>query len=306
MERKRSRDEDSLSNDSEGDSVDEQEERELLRQSKNEMKSSRLLKKQKRKRGRFEHARSSIANALQRTGSKSTKESTVEKPVRKTPGLLLETAGRSLLQKSGKISCGSTIRPNFFSGSSVGGATTSSSLFDSLNNSEGGINNSSTATTTAKLSFGLYGGHLPVDHGSYTKSTRSETALDSGASADSAVEQPPKRVFTNWGGEFFKKNLDYRANTNKILEKMNLGSSGKNSASSNGGDSLVAPAQVPAAASLTPSLTPMTTQLTSFIPGERFKALLGASKRPMESAAGNAVKSSKQSTHSPFLTNSYS
>merc|ERR1712088_193898 len=31
-----------------------------------------------------------------------------------------------------------------------------------------------------------------------------------------------KKVFSNWGGEFFKKNLDYRANTNKILEKMNL------------------------------------------------------------------------------------
>ena len=31
-----------------------------------------------------------------------------------------------------------------------------------------------------------------------------------------------KKAFSNWGGEFFKKNLDYRANTNKILEKMNL------------------------------------------------------------------------------------
>ena len=31
-----------------------------------------------------------------------------------------------------------------------------------------------------------------------------------------------KKVFTNWGGDFFKKNLDYRANTNKILEKMQL------------------------------------------------------------------------------------
>jgi hypothetical protein len=31
-----------------------------------------------------------------------------------------------------------------------------------------------------------------------------------------------KRVFSNWGGDFFKKNLDHRANTNKILEKMGL------------------------------------------------------------------------------------
>jgi hypothetical protein len=40
-----------------------------------------------------------------------------------------------------------------------------------------------------------------------------------------------KKVFSNWGGEFFKKNLDYRANTNKILEKMNLnlGGGGNNS-----------------------------------------------------------------------------
>ena len=39
-------------------------------------------------------------------------------------------------------------------------------------------------------------------------------------------QQSTKRVFSNWGGEFFKKNLDYRANTNKILEKMQLNKGG--------------------------------------------------------------------------------
>ena len=27
-------------------------------------------------------------------------------------------------------------------------------------------------------------------------------------------------MFSNWGGDFFKKNLDFRANTNRILEKL--------------------------------------------------------------------------------------
>jgi predicted SpoU family rRNA methylase len=36
------------------------------------------------------------------------------------------------------------------------------------------------------------------------------------------VQEGAKKVFTNWGGDFFKKNLDFRANTNKILEKMQL------------------------------------------------------------------------------------
>ena len=42
-----------------------------------------------------------------------------------------------------------------------------------------------------------------------------------------------KKAFSNWGGEFFKKNLDYRANTNKILEKMNLTNSVPSPNSSN-------------------------------------------------------------------------
>jgi len=36
------------------------------------------------------------------------------------------------------------------------------------------------------------------------------------------TQEGAKKVFTNWGGDFFKKNLDFRANTNKILEKMQL------------------------------------------------------------------------------------
>ncbi len=49
-------------------------------------------------------------------------------------------------------------------------------------------------------------------------------------------QQSTKRVFSNWGGEFFKKNLDYRANTNKILEKMQLNKSGGPPGSNGGGN----------------------------------------------------------------------
>ncbi len=100
---------------------------------------------------------------------------------------------------------------------------------------------------SSKISFGLYEGHLPIDHCSYTKSLPYEddsTSVripdlpsDQMASTIPAVVEPSptkssdsslsgisatKKVFSNWGGDFFKKNLDYRANTNKILEKMNL------------------------------------------------------------------------------------
>ena len=40
-----------------------------------------------------------FTNALIKVGSKSFKDPGVEKPVRKTAGLLLETAGKSLLQR---------------------------------------------------------------------------------------------------------------------------------------------------------------------------------------------------------------
>jgi hypothetical protein len=45
-------------------------------------------------------------------------------------------------------------------------------------------------------------------------------------------------VFTNWGGDFFKKNLDFRANTNKILEKMQLSKAAPEVGGSNGAGEL--------------------------------------------------------------------
>lgn len=201
--------------------------------------------------------RTNFTNALLRVGTKSTKDSTLDKPVRKGPGLLLEAAGRSLLQKA----CSSSTL-NLKSG---GGGS-------SMLSSGATIGGLSFGLASAKISFGLYGGHLPVDHGSYTKpdtdeenssssnnasaadassrvtavaddheddfaSTKKSSALISSTSPETIikakVDQPlisRQKVFSNWGGEFFKKNLDYRANTNKILEKMNL-----NSKNSNGG-----------------------------------------------------------------------
>ena len=97
-----------------------------------------------------------------KAGTKSTKDSSLDKPVRKGPGLLLEAAGRSLLNKAGG---GSTL--NYKSGGSSilsGGATC------------GGL---SFGLASSKISFGLYGGHLPVDHGSYTKSKDEEASPDS-------------------------------------------------------------------------------------------------------------------------------
>ena len=100
-----------------------------------------------------------------RAGTKSTKDSSLDKPVRKGPGLLLEAAGRSLLNKAGG---GST--HNYKSGGSSilsGGATS------------GGL---SFGLVSSKISFGLYGGHLPVDHGSYTKSKDGDSSPTSESS----------------------------------------------------------------------------------------------------------------------------
>ena len=49
-------------------------------------------------------------------------------------------------------------------------------------------------------------------------------------------DEASKKVFSNWGGDFFKKNLDYRANTNRILEKLtkSAGSDQVNGSNSNG------------------------------------------------------------------------
>ena len=176
-------------------------------------------------------SRTNFTNALLRVGTKSTKDSSLDKPVRKGPGLLLEAAGRSLAQRAG----GSNQSYKSGSGGSSilsGGATI------------GGL---SFGLASSKISFGLYRGDLPVDHGSYTKN-KSENNSDNndglGLGADKeenesrlgkASDNTRQKVFSNWGGEFFKKNLDYRANTNKILEKMNL--TGKSNGDSSGSTS---------------------------------------------------------------------
>ena len=182
------------------DAFDDEEDAPIARRSKEHRESKKGSK-------------STFSNALLRAGTKSTKDATLDKPVRKMPGLLLEAAGRSLMQKraSAEDGSGEAAKPV---GISFGLAST-------------------------KISFGLYEGHLPIDHASYTKSSgdsesdsdRNDTnrgsesiaSTDSGAGTISVLGgASTKKVFSNWGGEFFKKNLDYRANTNKILEKMNL------------------------------------------------------------------------------------
>ena len=213
-------------------------------------------------------AKKSFAQALLKGGTKQvTKDPNLtEKPARKSPGRLLETAGRSLLNKSG------------------GG-----SMLGSLSNSEGGN----------KLSFSLYGGHLPVDHGGYNKpsSADSDGDLAGGGSGDAGNKPATSRVFSNWGGEFFKKNLDYRANTNKILEKMNLGKDG--GANSGAGAASGAGAGNNSLGSNGSSALSTGTVMTSFVPSERFKALLGGGpannsvKRNLESDANSPSKKLK-------------
>ena len=188
----------------------------------------------------------SFANALLRVGTKSTKDSTLDKPVQRKPGRLLETAGRSLLQKRASITAATSSSSSTSTksgGSSV--IATNNTIFNSL----------SISSNKLSLSFGLYGGHLSVDHGKqistsevpkeescptlnadscFTRSIVSTPTMlqlphedeNSTLVVDKSAEKRQacftKKVFSNWGGEFFKKNLDYRANTNKILEKMNL------------------------------------------------------------------------------------
>jgi len=182
-------------------------------------------------------SRTNFTNALLRVGTKSTKDSSLDKPVRKGPGLLLEAAGRSLAQRAG----GST--------QSYKSGTGGSSIL-SGGSTIGGL---SFGLASSKISFGLYRGDLPVDHASYIKPKSENTSPsnnDLGADKEEnesrlgkASDNTRQKVFSNWGGEFFKKNLDYRANTNKILEKMNLTSksngdnSSNNSASGSSGNS---------------------------------------------------------------------
>ena len=228
-----------------------------------------------------------IANALLKVGTKSIKDVSLDKPVRKSPGLLLETAGRSLLQRR-NVPTDSDVNPS--NGSGQVGLTF--------------------GLCSAKISFGLYGGHLDIgqsganplnapmnsstveishsdkklsdigptkhviikngnrefesapiavrdevssspkniglinlsnrDHNLSTAKIAITSPLskfgqlsgtklvigNSNLEAQNTQSAPQtKKAFSNWGGEFFKKNLDYRANTNKILEKMNLTSS---------------------------------------------------------------------------------
>lgn len=147
-----------------------------------------------------QNARSTFTNALIKAGTKSTKDSTLEKPVRKTPGQLLQTAGKGLLNKV---------------------ANKRLSAFDALLNSGPG------PSASQGISFGLYGGYLPIDPG--TSSSNLGSVFDEkiySQENSGKNEEPTRKVFSNWGGEFFKKNLDFRTNTNKILEKMQLGKPG--------------------------------------------------------------------------------
>jgi len=125
------------------------------------------------------------------------KDLMIEKPiVRKTPGLLLQTAGKGLLNKNKELK---------------------------KENTEAEV---ASTKPSSGISFGLWGGHLPVDQSSVSNSLSSgfDDKPYSLLSKDKKVDAT-KKVFSNWGGDFFKKNLDFRANTNKILEKMQLNKS---------------------------------------------------------------------------------
>ncbi|XP_040565812.1 uncharacterized protein dikar isoform X2 [Lepeophtheirus salmonis] len=168
---------------------------------------------------------SSFANALLKVGTKSTRDSNLDKTIRKSPGRLLQTAG---LQKSGTLSSSSS---KVLNGDRLNGGIGINVVKNHDNNGEEDLDEDE----EPKISFSLYGGHLPVDIGGFSKSpsgdsSPAENRLSGLSSSSSGIslkkkdepESPVRKVFSNWGGEFFKKNLDYRANTNKILEKMNL------------------------------------------------------------------------------------
>jgi len=168
--------------------------------------------------------KTNFTNALIKAGSKSTKDSTLEKEkqktlkelmiekpiVRKTPGLLLQTAGKGLLNKNKDLK------------------------------KENGETDMISLNPSSGISFGLWGGHLTVDQ--HAASNSLSSAFDdkpfSLLSKDKKAEAS-KKVFTNWGGDFFKKNLDFRANTNKILEKMQLSKSGVSDLNGTGNGSVV-------------------------------------------------------------------
>jgi len=287
--------------------------------------SSRKRKRKKERRASKDQQRSNFSSALLRVGTKSTKDVQLDKPLRKTPGGLLETAGRSLLQRSashnrpspaggGSLPTGggssligagvsSAPGPSGLSGGLGFGLGASSGLLDLASAS-------AVSSPSAKLSFGLYGGHLSVGQGggggkggpskvgvADTSAPASSAVAGGSAGSDSdgadslgsaggtggykdAPGGGPKggggRVFTNWGGEFFKKNLDYRANTNKILEKMNLGGGGGQSSPTTpgaptGGVPSVASTRPSRDVNGSPSSTVSSSSLGNFVPGERFK-----------------------------------
>ena len=154
-------------------------------------------------------SRTHFSNALIKAGTKSTKDSSLEKDkqkslkeilsdkpvVRKTPGLLLQAAGKGLLNKAKEAP-------------------------------EEAVTSELTSPRRGSgISFGLWGGHLPVDSGIISSSLSSSYDDKPGSDLnEDKKEESAKKVFSNWGGDFFKKNLDFRANTNKILEKLSKSS----------------------------------------------------------------------------------
>jgi len=164
-------------------------------------------------------AKTMFSNALIRAGTKSTKDSSLErekqksfkeilsdKPVvRKTPGLLLQTAGKGLLNKTKEVS------------------------------KENGETEMILSRPSSGISFGLWGGHLPVEP-SIISNSLSSSYDDKPLSviSNDKKDKSAKKVFSNWGGDFFKKNLDFRANTNRILEKLSKSGTSEINGSTNG------------------------------------------------------------------------
>lgn len=249
---------------------------ELRSNDREDSKDNHLLNKEKKP---------NIANALLKVGTKSIKDVSLDKPVRKSPGLLLESAGRSLLQRrnvpgdsdistsngngqglsfglcSSKISFGlygghldigqpGTNPSNTNSNNSVpssiddshsekprmdeestkhngkngnkGSFSHSSAISDEVSNPTRNIgftnlSNKDSSSSTAKISI-----TSPLSKFGQLSGTKIVIGNSNSESQNTQNSSQTKKAFSNWGGEFFKKNLDYRANTNKILEKMNL------------------------------------------------------------------------------------
>ncbi|CAB4063480.1 unnamed protein product [Lepeophtheirus salmonis] len=152
---------------------------------------------------------SSFANALLKVGTKSTRDSNLDKTIRKSPGRLLQTAG---LQKSGTLSSSSS---KVLNGDRLNGGIGINVVKNHDNNGEEDLDEDE----EPKISFSLYGGHLPVDIGGFSKSPSGDS---------SPAENRLSGLSSSSSGISLKKKdepespVHYRANTNKILEKMNL------------------------------------------------------------------------------------